>query len=351
MPSQSLDTFFRSLAKGPPARAYYFHGPEDLLKDEALRAILDRTLDPSLRDFNLDQRAAGQLDADALFALCTTLPMMAERRVVVLREVEALRRKPKVRGALLDYLGRPAPDTVLVLIQGANEAEEDPDIARASVTVACEPLREERVLKWLERRSKELGVELPDDAALHLVRAVGGELTPLAAELDKLAALPPGERVTVERVGELLGVRHGETVFDWRDAVMEDRTGPAVRLIGRLLDQPGSSGVKLATMLGTTLIGVGIARSYHDQRLQGRALDEAVYQAIRRNGIRGLLAWGEEKSRWLRWAQAWPAARVAEALRSVLAADRALKGISISDERGILTDLVLRMATTRRAAA
>jgi DNA polymerase III subunit delta len=351
MPAQSLDAFFRSLSKGEPARAYYFHGSEDLLKDEALRAILDRTLDPSLRDFNLDQRSAGQLEVDSLFALCTTLPMMAERRVVVLREVEGLKRKPKVRAGLLEYLGRPAPDTVLVLIQGANEEEEDKDIARAAVAVACEPLPEHRVLKWLDRRAKGLGVELPEDAARHLVRAVGGELTPLAAELDKLAALPAGEPLTVERVGELVGVRHGETLFDWRDAVLEDRTGPAVHLIGRSLDQPGNSGVKLVTMLGTTLIGVGIARSYHERRLQGRALDEAVYQAIRRNGVRGLLAPGEERDRWLRWAPAWPAGRVAEGLRSILAADRALKGISISDERGILTDLVLRMATSRRAAA
>jgi DNA polymerase-3 subunit delta len=351
MAAQTLDAFFRSLAKGPPASAYYFYGPEDLLKDEALRTLLERTLDPSLRDFNLDQRPAGQLDADALFALCSTLPMMAERRVVVLREIEALKRRPKVRAGLLEYLGRPAPDTVLVLIQGANEDEVDREIMRASVAVACDPLPEVRVLKWLDRRSKELGVELPDEAALHLVRAVGGELTPLAAELDKLAALPSGESLTVERVGELLGVRHGETVYDWRDAVLEDRTGPAVRLIGRLLDQPGSSGVKLVTTLGTTLIGVGIARSHYDQGLRGRALDEAVYQIIRRNGVRGLLAWGEEKSRWLRWAPAWPPARVADALRSILSADRALKGISISDERGIVTDLVLRMATTRRVAA
>src|ERR671911_663384 len=152
MPAQTLDAFFRSLPKGEPARAYYFHGPEDLLKDEALRAILDRTLDPSLRDFNLDQRSAGELDADSLFALCTTLPMMAERRVVVLREVEALKRKPKARSALLEYLGRPAPDTVLVLIQGANEEIEDKEIARVAVAVACEPLPEDRGLKWLEPR-------------------------------------------------------------------------------------------------------------------------------------------------------------------------------------------------------
>ncbi|HEY7502637.1 MAG TPA: DNA polymerase III subunit delta [Gemmatimonadales bacterium] len=351
MPSQTLDAFMRSLAKGDPAAAYFFHGPEDLLKDEALRALLDRVLDPSLRDFNLDQRGAGQLDADALFALCTTLPMMADRRVVVLREVEALKRKPKVRGALLDYLARPAPDTVLVLIQGANEENEDKDIARAAVTVACEPLPEDRVLKWLERRAKGVGLELPEDAARHLVRAVGGELASLAAELDKLAALPAGEAFTVERVGELVGVRHGETIYDWRDAVMEDRVGPAVHLIGPLLDQPGTSGVKLAALLGTTLVGVGVARSYMDKGQRGRALDDAVFRAIQRCRVFGLLSWSEEKTRWIRWGPRWPATRVTGALRAVLAADTALKNTTISDERGILTDLVLRMVTSAKAAA
>src|SRR5687768_10983612 len=107
MPAQTLDAFFRALSKGPPAPTYYFHGPEDILKDEAVRAILERALDPALRDFNLDQRSAGQLDPESLFALCATLPMMAERRVVVLRDLEGLKRKPKVRSVLLGYLERP----------------------------------------------------------------------------------------------------------------------------------------------------------------------------------------------------------------------------------------------------
>jgi DNA polymerase III delta subunit len=238
-----------------------------------------------------------------------------------------------------------------VLIQGANEENADTEIARAAVTIACEPLPEDRALKWLERRAKGLGVTLPEDAALHLVRAVGGELAALAAELDKLAALPAGEPLTVERIGELVGVRHGETIYDWRDAVMEDRVGPAVHLIGRLLDQPGNSGVKLAGLLGTTVIGVGVTRSSLDRGLQGRALDEAVFRAIQRARVFGLLSWSEEKSRWIRWAPRWSAERVTGALRAVLAADTALKDTTISDERGILTDLVLRMTMSAKAAA
>jgi DNA polymerase-3 subunit delta len=351
MPVQSLDALFRALAKGELVPVYYLHGPEEILKDEAIRAILDRTLDPSVRDFNLDQRSAAQLDPDDVFALCTTLPMMADRRVVVLRDLEAIKRKPRLRTALLRYLERPAPDTALVLVQGSGEDGEDKDVARLAVTVSADPLPADRVRKWLQRRASALGVTLEEAAVKHLIEAVGGELAPLAAELEKLAALPATTPLTREQVGDVVGVRHGETVFDWRDAVMEDRAGPAVALLGRLLDQPGASGVKLVTLLGTTLVGVGIARSHYDRKLRGRALDDAVFEVIRRHRVFGLLSWGEEKARWVRWATRWPAARLREALRVALAADRALKGTTISGERGILTDLVLRLATARSEAA
>jgi hypothetical protein len=109
--------------------------------------------------------------------------------------------------------------------------------------------------------------------------------------------------------------------------------------------------VKLVTFAGTTLIGIGIARSHMDRKLRGRALEDAVFESIRRNRVFGLLPWNEEKGRWVRWASSWPAARVRAGLRAALDADRALKGTTISNERGILTDMVLRMATVKREAA
>ena len=119
----------------------------------------------------------------------------------------------------------------------------------------------------------------------------------------------------------------------------------------RLLDLPGASGVKLVTLLGTTLVGVGMARSHYDRGLRGRALDDAVFDLIRRCRVYGLLSWGEEKTRWVRWAARWPAERVLDALRATLDADRSLKGTTISDERGILATLVLRLATVKKEAA
>ncbi len=351
MPAPTLDSLFRSLQKGQLAGAYYLHGPEDILKDEAVRAILDRALDPALRDFNLDQRYAGQLDPETLVTLCTTLPMMAERRAVVLREIEGWKRKPKVRAAMLGYLQRPSPETVVILVQGSGDEEPDKELARLSYAVACDPLPPERALKWLQRRATTLGLQLEEEASRHLLHAVGGDLGALAAELQKFAALPEGELFSAERIGELVGIRQGETMFDWRDAVFDDHTQRAIGLLGAVLDQPGSSGVKLLTLLGTTLVGVGIARTHYDGGLRGRALDDAVFGIFRRNRPHGLLSWGEEKTRWVRWAGSWPANRVRDALRDARAADKALKETTISDERGILTDLLLRTAVPSGVAA
>jgi DNA polymerase-3 subunit delta len=347
MPSHTLDALFRSLNKGDVASVYYFHGPEDVLKDDAIRLILDRVLDPGLRDFNFDQRSAGQIDAEAVHALCNTLPMLAERRVVLLREVEAWKRKTGGRAEFLRYLERPSSETVVILVQGAGDENEDKELARGAYTVRFEPLPPERATKWVMHRAGQLGLSLEPEAAEHLVRSVGPDLGPLASELAKLAALPPAEPLTVEQVGELVGVRQGETLWDWRAAVLGDQAAKALALLPAMLAQPGVTGVKLVSLLGTALIGVGVARGLYDKGLRGRALEDAMFKVLLKNRPAGLLGYKEEAARWSGWAPRWSAARIRSAVRAALETDQALKNTTVSDERGLVTELVLRMAMAK----
>jgi len=351
MPAQTYDALLRALPKGELAPVYYLHGPEDILKDEAIQAILDRALDPGLRDFNLDQRSAGQLDPEAIFSLCTTLPMMADRRVVVLRDVEGWKRKPKTRAAFLKYLERPAVETIVVLVQSSAEEDTDKDLVRGAFAVECEPLPPARARRWLLRRASRLGVALEDAAADHLLAATGGELGGVAAELEKLRALPSDTPLTAEQVGALVGVRHGETIYDWRDAVLDGAAGRAAPMIGPLLDQSGVTAVRLVSLLGTSLVGVGLARSHYDRRVRAAGLERLLLDRLRQLRIFGLPDWKAESARWAGWAAAWSADRVRDGLRAARDADQALKDTTISDERGILTDLVLRLALQQREAA
>src|SRR2546421_630057 len=139
--------------EGAPDAVYYLHGDEDVLKDEAIRALVDRALDAGARDFNLDQRSAGDLDPEAFHSLVNTLPLLAAARVVVLRGVEDVRKTSKVRQALVRYLQAPNPTTLLILVQGAG-APPDAELARLATSVAIEPLPGPRVRKWVAHRAR-----------------------------------------------------------------------------------------------------------------------------------------------------------------------------------------------------
>src|ERR1041385_8548994 len=98
MGALTFDALLRSLKQGASDPVYYLHGDEDVLKDEAVRALVERAVDPAARDFNVDQRNAPELDAEAFHALVNTPPMLAALPRLVRRllpdRLPAVRRDP-----------------------------------------------------------------------------------------------------------------------------------------------------------------------------------------------------------------------------------------------------------------
>src|SRR5438046_10657004 len=92
MGALTFDALLRSLKQGAPDPVYYLHGEEDVLKDEAVRVLLERAVDPAARDFNLDQRTAADLDPEASNALVNTAPTLAATPAAARRGVEQRRK-------------------------------------------------------------------------------------------------------------------------------------------------------------------------------------------------------------------------------------------------------------------
>ncbi len=351
MGALSYDALLRSLKPGAtPDPVYYFHGDEDVLKDEAVRALVELVVDPSARDFNLDRRSAADLDPGAFHSLVNTPPMLAPRRVVVLRGLEDLKKTSKARQEVLRYLAAPSPTTLLVLVQGA-ATPPDPELARGATTVAVEPLPPARVLKWMAHQARQLRLRLEPDAAELLAAAVGNDLGALAQELGKLSALAIGRSATRDDVAALVGVRQGETLQDFVDAALERRAAAAARLVEPVLEQAGMTGVRMVTALGTAVLGTALARAELDRGTTSPRLESVVLSAVRAARPWGVGNWQDTASRWARWATLWSAAELRGALRLALTADRALKSSTVTDERGILMQLVLAWGVPAREAA
>lgn len=342
MPTLTMDAFYTRLKRNGPEPAYYFHGSEDVLKDEAIRYLIDASLDDTVRDFNLDLVDAGKLDPAGLMDLCSTLPMMADRRVVVVRGVEAWKRKTRAKKAAAAYLADPSPDTVLMLVQSAGEDKTDATLKSAAITVEFGEMEPHKITRWLNREAETNGISFADGALEHLQAAVGTDLGILRAEMGKLAGLADGP-VTAEQVADLVGVHRGETVDDWCHAVLDDRTGQAVSLIESVLHQRGVNGVRMVMALGRRLTGIGIARAHYDDGTRGRALERAVFQSIKIVRPFGF-SWNTEAANWARWAPNWPMGRLKVAVESARRADEVLKDTRLSKDIGVLTDLVTQLA-------
>src|SRR5256885_13139636 len=241
---------------------YDLHGDEDVQKAEAVRAVADRVLDAGTRDFNFDQRRAGDRNPEAFHSLVNPPPLLAAARIVVLRGVEDVRKTSKVRQALVRYLEAPNPTTLLILVQGAGEPP-DAELARLATSVAIEPLTAPRVHKWVAHRAKQLQLTLEPDAAALLVESVGNDLGALGGELEKLAAVGAGRtdggRATRDDVAGLVGARPGATLQDLIDAALERRAAAAARLVEPVLEQAGMTRVRILMALRTAPIGPGPA--------------------------------------------------------------------------------------------
>ena len=341
MPTISERDFRRSLKEQSFDPAYYIYGDEDLLKDDAVKALVDGAVDPATRDFNLDVRRGGELDAEALLSLVGTPPMMAERRAVVVRDVGAL--KKDVRGALERYLARPAAETVLVLVAPAG-AKEDRVLKERATAIEFEPLRGDRVPKWIAHFARtELGVAITPAAAELLQSAVGNDLPRLASELDKLASYAGGGEIDEHAVQDVVGVRRGETLGDFLDRVLRRDAAGALALVDHVLAQPKTTAVNVVMALATQTLAVAWGQARFARGTPRNALAREFFDLLKSGGAYPGRPWGEAASAWTGAVDQWTPAQLDRALAALLAADCALKESRVSSEEQVLASAILEV--------
>ena len=323
--------------------AYYVYGDDEFQKDEAVRQLVSAAVDPATSDFNLDTRRGADLTAEALGSLLGTPPMMAERRVAIIRDVGAL--KKDARSVLDRYIRNPSYDTTVILV-AAPGAKTDKALQTGTTPLEFNPLDGSRVSRWIAHHARAiLNVEVTEGAADLLHEAVGNDLYQMASELDKLASYTNGEIITEDSVSAVVGIRRGETVADFLDSVMRrDATG-ALNLIPHILSQPKTSGVSLVMALSTQMLALGWGRSRLDSGLPQGRLEGEYFQLLKSTGAYPARPWGGAARAWAQGARDWNVADCDRAISMLLAADVALKESRVSTETQILGTAVLAICS------
>ena len=327
------------LQRRPPAAVFFFHGDEDHLREEALDRVVAAYLDPSTRDFNFDQLRGSDVTAEALASLLATPPMMAEHRVLVVRDAQGL--SNKAREAVEAAAASPPPGLVLILsatIPASSKARFYSAVQKMATSVEFAAVDVNDLPGWLvERAQEEHGLEMAPEAARALSSAIGSQLGVLSTELDKLASFVQDRReITLDDVRAVGGYIPRVDRWGWFDLIGERRIDEALRQLPALLES-GENGVGLVIGIGGHLLRVGLAVAGGREALERQL---KPYQRWLANRI-------EPQAR--RWSQD----EVDDALGELLRTDRLLKTASLTD-RQAMEELLLRLAerlSRRRSAA
>jgi DNA polymerase-3 subunit delta len=317
---------------------FYLFGAEEHGKEAAARALVAAHLDPSTGDFNYELLRGSEVSVEALSSALGTPPLMADWRVVVIRDAQGLAASARPRGMLLETAAAPPPGLALILlctVPDASTAKFYKDLERTARSMEFAAPAANDLPDWLiDWSERSLGVRLGEKAARALAQAVGNDLPILAMELEKLASLAgDGREITLEMVAAAGTRIPRQDRWEWLDLVGRGEFMEATRGLGILLGH-GESGVGLTLALTTHLLRIALALG------GGRGALEAALPP---------------RQQWLAkryrdQARRWTLSDVERALAGLASVDRMLKSSPVTDAHW-LESWLLEQASRAEAAA
>ena len=191
--------------QGPLAPVYVVSGDEHLLCQEACDAIRGACRQQGFSERQVLNVETG-FDWGQLIEAGASLSLFAEKRLLELRIPNG---KPGDKGAaaLLDYLARPAEDTVLLIsLPKLDGSTQKTKWAKALIDgkpvqfLQIWPVDAQQLPQWIRQRLSQAGLAADQEAVELIAARVEGNLLAAAQEIEKLKLLAEGGQVTTETV-------------------------------------------------------------------------------------------------------------------------------------------------------
>ena len=224
------EEFDRAVQKGDIGPLYCLCGEEQYLVDRAVQRLLARVVDPGFRDFNLSVLYGNECRGEEIIEVCQTLPMFAERRVVVVKRAGDL--SAPAQELLTSYVQNPATTTCLVLQSGKVDQRRKlfGELKKADALVEYKPLYENQVAAFLKAEAATSGIAIDGAAAELLTYYVGTNLRELVSQLEKLVTYCAGRnRIGVDDVKAIVSDTKVDSVFELANAVGRRDAAAALR--------------------------------------------------------------------------------------------------------------------------
>lgn len=225
-------------------------GEEAFLLSEALKLIRRHVVDEATKDFNYDHFFVGNDSVSRVSDTAEMLPMMANRRLVIYRDVEKL--KEKEWEQLYNLIENPQDSTCLILV--ANHVDKRKKYYKACFkngrVVELRKPYDNQVPAWIDYIAYNHDIKMSRPAIDLLHQLVGSQLSDLNSEVAKLKQfLGDINEVTEEHILKVVSRVRMDSVFDLTEAIGKKDRAEALTYLANLLEHGQNELAAIALVL------------------------------------------------------------------------------------------------------
>jgi DNA polymerase-3 subunit delta len=233
-------SLLKEFEKGLPGHLYYLWSEESCFLEDALSKFIEVVVASHPMDFNYDLFYPSP-EPQAVLDAASTLPFMAPRRLVVLRDFHQL--TASTVKSLMPYFSNPSETTcMLILSQKAPKSS-----LKIDWKVYPLNIKERDIPAWLKHIAAGKGIRLTDEAVDCLIEFVGYDIGLLLMEIEKLTLLGI-KTVTGKDIIASASLTRKYSSFDLVDSLIAGQKSRAFRILKTMIN---GNAMEAPIILGT----------------------------------------------------------------------------------------------------
>lgn len=234
--NDSVQAALASLKSEGPKPVYVVVGSEGLLAERFLTAVRSTVLEGGIEGFNDDLFNGKGLDGQAVVTTARTMPMMADRRLVRVRSLEAA--KAKDLEAITAYLDEPSEEACLLLqaekLDGRSKLVKA--AKKAGYFVDASPLRLNAIGGFIRAEAEARGHRIEAAAVSSLQEIFGTDLSAIDDAMERVSLfVGPGKKIDDASVRACIQNLKSESIWSLVDAIGRGDMRSILRASGSLL--------------------------------------------------------------------------------------------------------------------
>ncbi|MBO6524102.1 MAG: DNA polymerase III subunit delta [Balneolaceae bacterium] len=334
----------KEVSSGDLKPIYYLYGDEEFYLDQLLEQF-SNLLPPHEKDFNFDLLYGQDVSPAQVLGIARSFPMMAERRVLIVRNFLQTGKGAAGEGEMNDFISyfeNPNPSCLVALFDTGKPAgntkigkaiAKNSNVGFHQFESMPDYLIPEWVISWVESHHKK---NINPAAAQLLGQFVGNNLQLLSTEIDKVCTfVDTSETVSEADVKKIIGSYREYTAIELKEAVIKRDLDKAMYISEQMLQHSKTDTGEIIRLVGffySVFVNIWQIRRLADR---GNAKQQVQAELGINNSWYFNKLWDDASN--FRYSDM---PRVFEAL---LDADKSIKGFSTLDSTSILFLLVKRM--------